>query len=58
MSLSTPSMAFLYCLQKAPFFQPRVLLTVTDEDAQDYGISREEVANLWQDELDRTSARL
>lgn len=33
--------------------QPRVLLTVTDADAQYYAISKDELADQWQDELEQ-----
>lgn len=33
--------------------QPRALLTVTDTDAQYYAVSKEELANQWQDELEQ-----
>ncbi|RZM79868.1 mechanosensitive ion channel family protein [Leptolyngbya iicbica LK] len=37
----------------ASFAQPRVILTVTDADAQYYGISQAELASQWQDELEQ-----
>lgn len=40
-------------VQEPGLLQPRALLTVTDADAQYYGISKTELANEWQDILEQ-----